>query len=336
MKIFITGVQGSGKSTLFRILTSAEEGSNSWISEVEDKRILTLHGLYPDKKVTKIKFEYQDLPPIPEGGKPLSQYLDSLKIADLIIYVVKNFNGDEPLRKIDMFEEELRISDLAVLENSIQNLEKDLKKMKSPEKEREHELLLKIKNEIDAGRPVRESLLTSEEIRFIKGFAFLSFKPVLYAINVSEGETDKIYDENLKIKRKGLITVSFSGRLELEISQLDAESREEFMKEWGLKDFAKERIESSIIECMDMIIFYTIGKDEIRGWLIPSGTKAIKAAGAIHTDMEKGFIRAEVISFEELMKIGSLKEAKEHGLIRIEGKDYLVKDGDIIYIRFTS
>ncbi len=336
MKIFITGVQGSGKSTLFRILTSAEEGSNSWISEVEDKRILTLHGLYPDKKVTKIKFEYQDLPPIPEGGKPLSQYLDSLKIADLIIYVVKNFNGDEPLRKIDMFEEELRISDLAVLENSIQNLEKDLKKMKSPEKEREHELLLKIKNEIDAGRPVRESLLTSEEIRFIKGFAFLSFKPVLYAINVSEGETDKIYDENLKIKRKGLITVSFSGRLELEISQLDAESREEFLKEWGLKDFAKERIESSIIECMDMIIFYTIGKDEIRGWLIPSGTKAIKAAGAIHTDMEKGFIRAEVISFEELMKIGSLKEAKEHGLIRIEGKDYLVKDGDIIYIRFTS
>jgi len=336
MKIFITGVQGSGKSTLFRILTSAGEGSNSWISDVEDKRILSLHGLYPDKKVTKIKFEYQDLPPIPEGGKPLSQYLDSLKIADLIIHVVKNFNGDNPLKTIDMFEEELRISDLAVLENSIQNLEKDLKKMKSPEKEREHELLVKIKNEVEAGKPVREYTLTSEEIRFIKGFAFLSFKPVLYAINVSESETDKIYDENLKIKRKGLITVLFSGRLELEISQLDAESREEFMKEWGLKDSAKERIESSIIECMDMIIFYTIGKDEIRGWLIPSGTKAIKAAGAIHTDMEKGFIRAEVISFEELMKIGSLKEAKEHGMIRIEGKDYLVKDGDIIYIRFTS
>lgn len=336
MKIFITGVQGSGKSTLFRILTSAEEGSNSWISEVEDKRIFSLHRLYPDKKVTKIRFEYHDLPPAPEGGKSLLQYLDSLKIADLIIYIVKNFNGDDPFKIINMFEEELRISDLSVLESSIQNLERDLKKMRSPEKERWHELLVKIKNEVEAGRPVREFPLTSEEMKYIKGFAFLSFKPVLYAINVSENETKKIYDENLRIKRKGFLTVTFSGRLELEIFQLDVESREEFMREWGLKDFAKERIEDSIIDCMEMIIFYTIGKDEIRSWLIPSGTKAIKAAGTIHTDMEKGFIRAEVISFEELMKIGSLKEAKEHGLIRIEGKDYVVNDGDIVYIRFTS
>jgi len=336
MKIFITGVQGSGKSTLFKILTSAEEGTSSWVSEIADKRIDSLHKLYPDKRITGIKFEYHDLPPIPEGGKALSQYLDSLKTADLIIYVVKSFGEDSFLEIINMFEEELRIVDLAVLENSILNLEKDLKKMKSTEKEREYELLLKLKDEVEAGKPIREFPFKSEEIKFIKGFAFLSFKPILYALNLMENEIQKIYDESLKIKKKGFLTVPFSGRLELEISQLDSESREEFMREWGLMDYAKERIESSIMECMELIIFYTIGKDEIRGWLIPSGTKAIKAAGAIHTDMEKGFIRAEVISFEELMKIGSLKEAKEHGMIRIEGKDYLVKDGDIIYIRFTS
>ncbi len=336
MKIFITGIQGAGKTTLFKILSSAEEDSSSWVAEIEDRRLLSLHELYPDKKITKIKFEYHDLQPIPEGGKSLSQYLDSLKTGDLIINVIKDLNGGEPLKSIEMFEEELRIADLTVLESSIQNLEKDLKKMKGPEKEREHELLVRIKKEVEAGVPVREFPLTPEEIKFIKGFAFLSFKPILYAINISENEAKKIYDETLSIKRKNLLSVPFSGRLELEISQLEPEIREEFMKEWGLKDLAKERIENSTLECMEMIRFYTIGKDEIRNWLIPSGTKALRAAGTVHTDMEKGFIRAEVISFEELMKIGSLKDAKEHGLIRIEGKDYVVKDGDIIYIRFSS
>lgn len=336
MKIFITGSQGSGKTTLFKILTFAEEGANSWIAEIEDGRLNSLSKLYPDKKITKVKFEYHDLPPIPEGGKPLSQYLDSLKTGNLIIYVVKNFNGNDFHRIINMFEEDMRISDLAILESSIQNIEKDLKKMKSPEKEREHELLVRIKKEIEAGVPVRELPLTMEEIKFIRGFAFLSFKPIVYAINIGESETQKIYDGSLVIRKKNFLTVPFSGRLELEISQLDMESREEFMKEWGLTDMAKERIESAIINCMEMVRFYTIGKDEIRNWLIPSGTKALKAAGTIHSDMEKGFIRAEVISFEELLKIGSLKDAREKGLIRIEGKDYEVKDGDIIYIRFTS
>ncbi len=336
MKIFITGVQGAGKTTLFRILTSAEEGSSSWVSEIEDRRLLSLHELYPDKKITKIKFEYHDFPPIPEGGKSLSQYLSSLKTGDLIINVIKDFNGGEPLKSIEMFEEELRIADLTVLESSIKNLEKDLKKMRSSEKEREHELLVKIKKEVEAGVPVREFSLTKEEIKFIRGFAFLSFKPILYAVNINENETKKIYDETLSIKRKNFQSVLFSGRLELEISQLETEIREEFMEEWGLKDLAKERIENSILECMEMIRFYTIGKDEIRNWLISSGTNVLKAAGTIHTDMEKGFIRAEVISFEELMRIRSLKDAKEHGLMRIEGKDYVVKDGDIIYIRFTS
>lgn len=336
MKIFITGGQGAGKTTLFKILTSAEEGFNSWIAEIEDRKLLSLHELYPKKKVTKIKFEYHDLPPIPEKGKLLSQYLDSLKTGDLIIYVVKNFDGGEPFPVINMFEEELKIADLSILESSIQNIEKDLKKMKSPEKEKEHQLLCKIKKEVEEGIPVREIPFTPDEIKFIKGFAFLSFRPILYAINVSEDETSKIYEESLRVRKKYFLSVPFTGRLELEISQLEAESRDEFMKEWGLRDLAKERIESSIISCMEMIRFYTIGKDEIRNWLIPAGTKALKAAGAIHTDMERGFIRAEVISFDELLKIGSLKDAKEHGLIRIEGKDYVVQDGDIIYIRFTS
>lgn len=335
MRIFITGKQGSGKTTLFKILTSAEEGADTWIAEIEDKRLISLGKIYPEKRITKIKFEYHDFPPIPEGGKPLSQYLDSLKTGDLIIYVVKNFNNEFKMI-INMFEEEMRISDLAILESSIQNLEKDLKKMKSPEKEKEHDLLVKIKKDVEAGIPVREFPLTQEEVKFIKGFAFLSYKPIVYAINISENETQKIYDGSLVIKKKNFLTVPFSGRLELEISQLDLESREEFMREWGLKDMAKERIENAIIDCMEMVRFYTIGKDEIRSWLIPSGTKAIKAAGTIHSDMEKGFIRAEVISFEELLKIGSLKDAKEKGLIRIEGKDYEVKDGDIVYIRFTS
>lgn len=335
MRIFITGKQGSGKTTLFKILTSAEEGAITWIAEIEDKRLISLGKIYPQKRITKIKFEYHDFPPIPEGGKPLSQYLDSLKTGDLIIYVVKNFNNEFKMI-INMFEEEMRISDLAILESSIQNLEKDLKKMKSPEKEKEHDLLVKIKKDVEAGIPVREFPLTQEEVKFIKGFAFLSYKPIVYAINISENETQKIYDGSLVIKKKNFLTVPFSGRLELEISQLDLESREEFMREWGLKDMAKERIENAIIDCMEMVRFYTIGKDEIRNWLIPSGTKAIKAAGTIHSDMEKGFIRAEVISFEELLKIGSLKDAKEKGLIRIEGKDYEVKDGDIVYIRFTS
>ncbi len=336
MKIYITGSQGAGKTTLFRILTSAVEGSNIWISEVNDGRLNSLSKIYPEKKITKLKFEYHDLPPLPEGGKPLSHYFDNLKLSDLVIFVIKNFNGDDPFQNIKSFEEELRIMDLSTLETSISNLERDLKKAKTQEKEREYELLIRIKREVEDGKPIREIQLTSDEVKFIRGFAFLSFKSVLYAINIGEDKTEKIYDGSLSIKKKRLISVPFSGKLELEISQIEPEGREEFMKEWKLRDLAKERIEIALVECMGMITFYTVGKDEIRSWLIPSETKVLKAAGTIHSDMEKGFIRAEVISFEELMKIGSLKEAKEHGLVRIEGKDYIVKDGDILYIRFTS
>ncbi|MGQ9618895.1 MAG: DUF933 domain-containing protein [Candidatus Aminicenantia bacterium] len=336
MKVFITGLQGAGKTTLFRILTSAEPDSTSWIAEVEDERLFALHRIYPEKKITKIKFEYHDFPPLPTGGKTLSNYLDSLKLGDLIIYVIKNFNGGEPFGKIREFEEELRIMDLAILETSIANLEKDLKKVKSTEKEREHELLLKIKKRIEEGIPIREISISSDDKKLLKGFAFLSLKPVLYAINLGEDEIEKIYDESLRIKKKNFFLVPFSGKLEFEISQLDSQGKEEFMKEFCIKDFARERVEKAIFECMELVKFYTIGKDEVRSWLIPLGTKALKAAGLIHTDMEKGFIRAEVISFDELIRIGSLKEAREHGLVRIEGKDYIVKDGDILYIRFTS
>ncbi len=357
MNFTLFGYPKSGKTTLFNLLTGAKIDTSAFDTgkkepnlrtcSVPDSRLVQLHSLYPDKKKHPTSIDYIDLAGISYGEVKSETYLNHLRKADGLTHVVRGFADEripaargkiDPREDILSMEEELILSDLVSIESRLDKLEKDLMRTKNPEGEKEKELLLRLRSHLEKGEGVRELELSEPEDKLTRSFAFLSQKPLLHMVNVDESETDAIEQpEKFRSFQKKRISVqAFCGKIEAEILELEEEEKEVFLKEYGLKELSDIKFLKTSYDLLDVITFFTIGKQEVRAWTIKKGTPALHAAGIIHTDMEKGFIRAEVISFAQLSEHSSLQAAKESGTVRLEGKDYIVQDGDVIYFRFSS
>lgn len=243
-----------------------------------------------------------------------------------------------PEDDIRSMEEELILADLILVETRIEKLEKELTRKKSSEGEKERELLQSLRSSLDEGKGIREVSLSPQEEKSLRSFEFLSQKPLLHMVNVDEQDMSLIENPSqfYPAPNKGIKLLAFCGKIEAEIMELEDEERVTFLAEYGLEELSISKFLKASYDLLKVLNFFTIGKEEVKAWTIRENTPASQAAGAIHTDIEKGFIKAEVIPWEELLQHGSFQTAKEKGAIRLEGKDYLVQDGDVIYFRFAT
>jgi GTP-binding protein YchF len=368
MKVGIVGMPQVGKTTIFRLLTQGRVDTSSWgsareahigIAHVPDARLDRLAEIVMPKKITYATVEYVDLPGLSRGegkaalqgqAKEMSTYLNSLKNIDTLLHVVRAFEDPnlphaegtvDPLRDIGLFELEMIFSDLAIVEKRLERLSKDLKKGKAPELEMENEVLLRYKVALEAEQPLRELELTPEEDKRVRGFTFLSAKPILLVINVDDQDSSKISDIGKEFglrdqaSRRNVAITAVCGKIESEIAALPPEDARMFMDDLGISGSALDRIIQNSYDLLGVFSFYTAGEPEVRAWTIPRNTTAMQAAGAIHTDIEKGFIKAEVVSFEDMVALGTFQAAKSKGVLRLEGRDYKLKEGDVILFRFN-
>jgi ribosome-binding ATPase len=357
MEFGIVGLELSGKTTLFSLLTGHQPGASGGKREahvgtalVPDPRLDRLTAMYKPKKHTPAVVRFVDVPGITKGGGQAMNVAE-LKMMDGLAAVVRAFPSDaiphpegsvDPARDLDLLETEFLLSDLSIAANRLERLGKEMQKKKSPELQAEKEAVEKCHAALDQGTPLRAIDLSPEERKILRGFTFLSLKPLLVILNVGEGDAGDLagaLDRAGFGKWQGKPGVAFSvvcAPLEQEISQMSPDEQAEFLKGMGLPDRALDRLLRAAYALLGLISFLTAGEDECRAWSIPAGTPAVRAAGAIHSDIEKGFIRAEVVAFQTLVEAGSLAVCKTHGTLRLEGKEYVVQDGDVINFRHSG
>lgn len=362
MKIGIVGLPQSGKTALFNALTkTTKEMKDDWATKreshigmvkVPDHRLDVLQQLTGKEKKIAATVEYVDAAGLEKGSTQRKgfqeEFLGHLRNVDALVCVLRYFQNEsvphpegsiDPKRDLAIIEGEFLISDLSILEGRIHKLESELKKVKSDEHQRELELLKKCFESLESEKPLRELDLTVDENKLLRGFQFLTAKPILLVLNISEddlgkeAEIEKEVSDLAARSKRDLVCVS--AELEMEIAQLSEEDAVAFQKEMGISDAALSKVIRSSYDLLGLISFFTIGQHEVRAWTIKQGTPAQAAAGAVHSDMERGFIRAEVVEFETLRNLGSIAKCKEQGLLRLEGKEYLVHDGDVINFRFN-
>jgi len=361
MKTGIIGLPQVGKTSLFRILTRAHLDERAFsnpreahvgVAKVPDERLDKLAALYNPKKLTHTSVEYVDVGAIGQEALKESGYVGHLRNVDALIHVVRAFEDDsiphvgpiDPLRDIKNVEFDLMISDLGQVEKRLERLAKDLKKMRSPELEKENELLIKAKAHLESEKPLRELEMSAADKKLVKGFMFLSEKPILYVLNVSETQQlSKALDEAVPqykltevAARLNAGATAICGKVEAELSEMTDADAAEFLSSYGLTESGLTRLIRKTYELLGLISFFTAGEDECRAWQIPAHTRAQEAAGAIHSDLEKHFIRAETIRWDQLLEAGSEANARAKGTLRLEGKDYIVKDGDVMHIRHSG
>ena len=361
-KCGIVGLPNVGKSTLFNALTetsSAEAANypfctiepNSGIVSVPDKRLTSLSELVQSQKVIPAQMQFVDIAGLVSGaskGEGLgNKFLSHIRETDAIIHVVRCFentdithveNSINPLRDSEIIETELILADLESLERQIQNISKKVKSNDSDAKN-DLDLMKKLSRFLSDGIPIRLVDLTDEEIKKIKTFNLLTSKPVLYACNVNEDDasngndfTKKIFD---KAKTENCDSIIISGSIESEIAMLDETEKKEFLKDLNLEESGLNRLIRTGFNLLDLITFFTVGPKETRAWTIKNNSTAPEAAGIIHTDFQKGFIRAETISYDDYLNFKSEQAVKDAGRMRVEGADYIVKDGDVFHFRFN-
>lgn len=320
---------------------------------VPDDRLDRLAALYNPKKTVHATIQYVDVAAIGQEALKGADYLGSLRQVDSLTHVVRTFDdpsiphavGDiDPIRDIKNVEFDLMVSDLGQIEKRLERLEKDLKKMRSAELEKENELLKRAKAFLETEKPLREMEMTKEDKKLLRGFMFLSEKPILYVLNISES-TDLGKDLEAAVEKFGLTDIAtrpntgataVCGKVEAELAEMSDEDAAEFLSSYNLKESGLSRLIRKTYELLGLISFLTVGEDECRAWTINRGMRAVEAAGAIHSDLEKHFIRAETIHWDKLLDAGSEAVARSQGTLRLEGKDYIVQDGDVMHIRHSG
>lgn len=358
LKIGIVGLGQVGKSTLFRIVTRAHGGTASGklearvgVVRVPDPRLDRLSELYHPRKTVYASFEYVDTPgSIIELARTGAQTA-SLREMDALAHVVRAFEdaslpapggGVDPRRDAENVDLELILSDLAVAEKRLERLEKDLKKQQNPALEKEYHVLQMAKVALEKQTPLRQVAFEGEQERVIRGFAFLSLKPTLYVLNVGEKDAARTSAPDELAAHAGLeprpriAVAAICGKVEAELAELADAEAAEFLASYGLRESAIARLVRSSYELLGLISFFTVGEDECRAWTIRAGTTALGAAGEVHSDIQKGFIRAEVVKYENLIAAGSMAEARNRGQLRLEGKEYIVADGEAVHFRHTG
>ncbi len=356
MEFGILGLELSGKTTLFSLLTGhpvagthGRAGAHIGIAHVPDPRLDRLSDLFRPRKHTPATVRFVDVPGIVKGGAS-SLNLPELRTMDGLAVVVRAFPSDavphpegslDPSRDLELVETELLLNDLSVAGNRLERLAREVGKRKATELEAEGGALERCRSALEAGTPLRRVGLTHDELRLLKGFSFLSLKPMLVILNVGESEAGDLsgaLDRAGLGRRQGESAVAASAvcaTLEQEVSLLTPEDQTAFLADLGIPDRALDRLLRAAYALLGLVSFFTVGEDECRAWSVTDGTHAIKAAGVIHSDFERGFIRAEVVPWQELVEAGSLAACRTRGTLRLEGKDYVVRDGDVVTFRFN-
>jgi hypothetical protein len=359
LNIGIVGLAQVGKTTLFRTLThahgtglgSGKPEAHVGVVHVPDARLDRLSEMFKPERKIQASVEYVDTPgSVIELARSGSQAA-ALRDMDALAHVVRAFEDEalpaeggsvDPRRDIENVELELILSDLASVEKRLERLEKDIKKQKNPALEKEYQILGRCKQALEQQSPLRELALAPDEEKVIRGFTFLTSKPMLYVLNLGEKDAAKAgaaenfaAQAGLKQRPKTEVT-AVCGKVEAELAELSDVEAAEFLASYGLTESAVARLIRSSYHLLGLISFFTVGEDECRAWTIRAGTTALGAAGEVHTDLQKGFIRAEVVKFDDLVSSGGLAEARSRGQLRLEGKEYVVHDGEIVHIRHSG
>ena len=343
MKIGLIGHRGAGKTTLFNMLTGlqaqvggfgSKEEVHLGVIKVPDSRIDKLSQIFKPKKTTYAEIRFTDFPPSEgeENLKSNNAIVTQMREVDAMALILRDFDGAaDPLKQLNDLLTEMILTDLTVVENRRSRLKKE------KARPQEENLLERCVKALENEESLRNLAFNADEEALASGFGFLSRKPLLVIFNQAEDKAGKPLDDSFlaELKRRGLQGLALAGKAEMEIAQLDEADRMAFLKEIGIKEPARDRFIRVTYALMSLISFFTTGEDEVRAWTITQGTVARKAAGKIHSDIERGFIRAEVVAFDEFIAHGSEAKCKEAGKLRLEGKDYVVKDGDIIHFRFA-
>lgn len=362
MKLGIVGLPNVGKSTIFNALTSTEVDAENYpfctiepnvgVVPVPDKRLDLLAEIVNPERVLPATIEFFDIAGLVKGaskGEGLgNKFLSHIREVESIVHVVRCFDDEnvthvegkiDPINDIEIINLELLLADLEVISKRLERVERAVKGDKSYKKE--FELLSRLKDAIESSKPLRSLEYSDDDKDLLKQFNLLSLKPILYVCNISEedllsGEDNEYVKEVRQYASKeNAVVIAVSGKIESEISLLNKEEKEEFLAELGIEESGLNQLVNASYDLLGLMSFITSGVKEIRAWTIKKGTKAPQAASKIHSDIEKGFIRAETINYKEFLECGGTVKAKEKGLVRLEGKDYVMQDGDVVLFRFN-
>jgi len=360
MKTAIIGLANSGKTTIFNALTGLNLEVTSYptlaadphtgMVKVPDARLVRLTGIFRPKKTTHATVEYIDYLGLTKGDMEQNRKVfDFIKDADAIVHVVRGFADEtvahplgsvNPLRDAETVALEMIYGDLELVEKRLSRMEEGAKRGKKPD-EAEQKLLLKLKAALENETPLRDVDFSEEEQKIMRSLQFMSLKPHLVVLNVDEGEVNSDRTRAVTTELQGIFTgrgvsvLSLCGKIEMEIAQLPPDEAHLFLEDLGIAEPALNKLIHLSYELLGLLSFLTAGEDEVRAWTIRKGTLAQQAAGKIHSDIERGFIRAEVVAYDDFITHGGLAAARDKGLVRLEGKTYVVKDGDIINFRFN-
>lgn len=357
MRIGLFGFPQTGKSTLFTLMTGAAIPAHGGrgevpvgVAKVPDPRLWRLSSMYKPKKTIPATVEYVDLGGVKKGEAAETLPLEALRSVDALAHVVRGFRDDavphaegkvDPARDASTMETELLLADHTIAERRLEKLELNLKKMNKDEDRKELELLRRCLEALEREQPLRNLELAEEEEKRLRGYTFLTLKPLLLIVNADEADASRLKEGAAAFGLEGMATrphtevVALSARIEAEIGQLEQADAAAFMADLGIAEPALDRCIRASYHLLGRISFFTVGDDECRAWTLRRGTPARKAAGVIHSDIERGFIRAEVVAYDDLVAAGSWAACRDKGTLRLEGKDYIFQDGDVTNFRFA-